>query len=237
MLEPPLADLKINYFSDASAKNTVPDSFGAVGDVVRDLNEGQKRKFGTQEIISAFPSILSGMIDSQRSWMDIVFGPARVSFWRQPSLTLTVPVFMARGSKNHGDLAKTSRTDLHAEPITNVVISTEGKKKWTLVHPMYSWWLRPTISPDGRAYFYSMLDPLVRSALDRVPRYEIITERNDILYVPAWFWHRVEYLPDETAVSVSLFEAAPIPMFKNNPLFFVTLVPNLVKEFLRIKKQ
>ena len=96
-------------------------------------------------------------------------------------LTLTVPVFMARGkssessaaSSSSSSLAKTTRTDLHCEPIGNVVVQLHGSKRWTLVHPDHSWMLKPTVSPDGRAYFFSNLDPLDPNALAHVPRYEV----------------------------------------------------------------
>ena len=49
--------------------------------------------------------------------------------------------------------------------------------------------------------------------------------------------HRVEYVPGSVAVSVSLFEVSLPDMVRNNPLFLVTLWPNLAKELLGIKTQ
>ena len=198
------------------------------------------------------------MVDAHAHWMDVAFGARRRRFWRRPSFFLTAPVFMARGhscSDSRSDscssgggsngsvgdedrLRFTSRTDLHCEPITNIVMQTEvrssdsegaylctgivyppfislsraplctgrqGRKRWVLVAPEQSRVLKPAVSPDGRAYFYSMLDPLDPSALALVPRYEVETEAGDVLYVPAWFW--CDPLPRAHALCCALTRA------------------------------
>ena len=157
-----------------------------------------------------------------------------ISLLPSPLLAVTVPVFMATGQPNKG-LKETTRTDLHCEPIANLVFQTQGEKVWTLVEPQHSQYLKPTLAPDGRAYFYSSLDPLSSTSLDHVPRYEVKTQAGDIMYVPTWTWHRVEYLPGITAISVSLFEFNTYEFMVNNPLFAVTLFPNIVKELLGFK--
>jgi len=157
----------------------VPDAFGPLGKVVRGvLFEGKKHKLGTQVIMNSFPQLLSRMIEAQKHWMGPVFGADRTESWRRaPSTLITVPVFLGKGSSstagNEDQLKSTSRTDLHCEPITNVVMQTEGSKRWTLVGPEHSKLLKPRVSPEGRAYFYSSLDPLDRRALHHVPRYEV----------------------------------------------------------------
>jgi len=133
-------------------------------------------------------------------------------------LLLTVPVFLSRGPAGQGSpaqqlntsLSGTTRTDLHCEPIGNVVLQLAGSKRWTLVSPEHAHLLRPTVSKDGRAYYNSMLDPLDRHALDHVPRYEVVTRAGDALWVPPWTWHRVEYLENITALSASLFHFRPV---------------------------
>ena len=45
----------------------------------------------------------------------------------------------------------------------------DREKRWTLVSPRYSKLLKPTVSPDGRAYFYSHVDPLDPNGLVHVP--------------------------------------------------------------------
>mmetsp|Transcript_16735 Transcript_16735/g.25131 ORF Transcript_16735/g.25131 Transcript_16735/m.25131 type:complete len:343 (-) Transcript_16735:25-1053(-) len=236
MLSPPLGELVIDYFRDAREHNTVPDAKGPLATVVRNILSGGVEKFGSQKIVRSNPNVIHRLVDQNIEWMRDVFGETRTRIWRALGVTVTSPVFMSRGSGT-GGLASTTRTDMHCEPIANLVVQTEGRKTWTLVEPQYSHLLRPTVSPDGRAYFYSSLDPVDPNALSGVPRYEVITEKGDILYVPTWTWHRVEYLPNITAVSLSVFEFVPYSFFRNNPLYAITLIPNLVKEVVGLKLQ
>jgi hypothetical protein len=242
MLSSPLGDIEIDYFSDARKDNTVPDSRGSLKSVVQKIVNGGVEKIGSQMIVETTPSILSQFVEENK-WLVQLFGSSRTSNWQNKAVTVTVPVFVSRGRAPSGksgagnSLAHTTRTDLHCEPISNVVLQTVGSKTWTLIEPRYAHLLKPTVAPDGRAYFYSRLDPLDPASLYHVPRYEIVTEKGDILYVPTWTWHRVEYLPDIVAVSLSVFEFLPMDFVWNNPLFAVTLIPNLIKEAVGLKMQ
>lgn len=254
LLTSPIADLEIDYFIDATIINTVPNSYDQVGKIITKIMNGGPEKIGTQMIIKHFPEIIVRFVD-QNPWLQKVFGENRIKQWKEISPVMTFPVFVSRGrstsstsstsssttsttSTSSNSITKTTtRTDLHCEPISNVVLQTVGKKKWTLVEPQYSHLLRPTISPDGRAYFYSALDPFDSHALDKVPHYEIITEEGDLLYVPTWTWHRIDYSPDITAVSISIFHFIPSDYLMRNPIFAMTLIPNLIKEALGIKEQ
>jgi hypothetical protein len=60
-----------------------------------------------------------------------VFGASRVQLWQELGVTVTVPVFVSRGvatdSEGEGGGSGVSiRTDLHCEPISNVVLQTVG---------------------------------------------------------------------------------------------------------------
>ena len=138
-----------------------------------------------------------------------------------------------QGGKQENTCMEISRTDLHCEPIGNVAVQLYGKKKWTLVDPSFSHLLRPTIAKDGRAYYFSSLDPKI--SLDHIPKYEIITEAGDALWVPPWYWHRVDYIDNGVSFAASLFHFRPYDFFLNNPLYSILVTPNLVKELLRFK--
>jgi hypothetical protein len=240
LLTPPLRDLEIDYFIDARKRNTVPDGRGLVGDIVSRMQKGGADKLGTQMILKAFPGIMEQFLDSN-PWLADIFGVQRVAAWRAMGTTVTSPVFASRGRGVNPTASQsldgTTRTDLHCEPISNLIGHTAGAKTWTLVEPKYSYLLRPTIAPDGRAYFYSSLDPFDPNALSHVPRYEVLAEKGDILYVPTWTWHRIQYLPDITAVSISIFEFVPSSFLRNNGMFAISLIPNLIKEVVGIKAQ
>lgn len=240
----PMSELTIDYFIDARRKNTVPDSRGKVGDIINKIIQGGPEKIGTQMIVEHFPDIVVQFVD-QNPWLRNIFGDQRVEEWRKLSSIVTFPIFISRGRENSitqklstiETSSGTTRTDLHCEPISNVVVQTVGSKKWTLVEPEYSYLLKPTISPDGRAYFYSSLDPFNPNSLKNIPHYEVITEEGDIIYVPTWTWHRVDYNPNIIAVSLSIFQFIATDFIHNNPLYAITLIPNLIKEAIGLKMQ
>ena len=68
-------------------------------------------------------------------------------------------------------------------------------------------------------------------------RYEIETIAGDVLWVPTWTWHRVDYLPGVSAVSASLFHVKMDQIASLNPLFAGLLMPNLAKELVGWKTQ
>ena len=143
---------------------------------------------------------------------------------------------------------------VHCEPIENAMVMLRGAKRATLVGPASSPLLRPTVSPDGRAYFVSnwpwhALDPTDAStdpstdapfASGRVPRTVVDVAAGDLLWIPTWTWHRVDYgggAGSTPALGASFFSFRPAPFVANNPLFAVVLLPNLFKELLGLKQQ
>ena len=73
------------------------------------------------------------------------------------------------------------RTDLHCEPIGNMMLQLGGRKRWTLVPPSESKLLRPTLSKDGRAYYQSSVPPTVEPeiSLAHVRRWVVETDVGD----------------------------------------------------------
>mmetsp|Transcript_26105 Transcript_26105/g.41319 ORF Transcript_26105/g.41319 Transcript_26105/m.41319 type:complete len:341 (-) Transcript_26105:61-1083(-) len=226
-LTPPIGDLVIDYFTDARRFNTVPDAKGPVGTVAKKILNGGHEKFGTEIIFRSFPHLVD---DLPLSLVDKIVGEGYI---RKENVgeTLTIPVFMA-----HGNAVNTTRTDLHCEPIANVVLHIHGSKKWTVIVPKHSNLLRPQISPDGRAYIFSKLSPTNKD-LERVERYEFIAKQGDLLFLPTWTWHRVDYIPGVTALTASLFHVRPRGLVFNNPLFAFVTLPNMLKEYIGLKMQ
>ena len=97
----------------------------------------------------------------------------------------------------------------------------------------------PTLSPDGRAYFVSSVDPTADPAesLAHVRRWVVETGPGDVLWVPTWTWHRVDYHDGETALSASLFHFRAGMAAANNALFTGLVVPNMIKEVVGWKTQ
>lgn len=223
----PLGEIEIDYFTDARRQNTVPDGYARLKSVVQNITKGGTQKFGTEMVFRQHPELITEFpLDA----MEKIVGKGHLD----PSLvgsTLTVPVFMG-----HGHEANTTRTDLHCEPIENLVLQLRGRKKWMLLPPSQSKYLRPRIGPDGRAYVFSTLTP-DNPQIRRLQRYELETRSGDLLFVPTWTWHRVDYIPGETAFSASFFHVKFANMACNNPWFAASSVPNMIKELVGLKMQ
>jgi hypothetical protein len=83
----------------------------------------------------------------------------------------------------HRRRAAQAYTALHCEPIGNVAVQLSGRKKWLLVQPEYSFLIRPSTSPDGRAFFASWSRD--DDYMDRgIPTYTAITQAGDAIWVP-----------------------------------------------------
>lgn len=104
-----------------------------------------------------------------------------------------------------------------------------------------SYRLRPSLAPDGRAFFCTRrahgaggVDALAAAG---ATHYEVEQRPGDVLWVPTWTWHRVDYLPNVTALSVSLFHLRAEQLAAAQPLLTAAMVPSLFKELVGWKTQ
>jgi len=67
--------------------------------------------------------------------------------------------------------------------------------------------------------------------------YVVEQSAGDVLWVPTWCWHRVDYQAGVTALSVSLFHLRIGQLLGDNRLFAAGLLPNLLKELVGWKTQ
>lgn len=238
----PFGDMDIQYFSDSRNVGALkPNSIASLREIIQNVTQDVNStiKIGTQKPIETYPFLIETIApnDIVTAFFGKRFQPDDVKPYLGvlPPLT-TVPIFLARGLQIP-DNQKNVRTDLHCEPIGNIAIQLEGSKKWTLVHPKYSRLLQPTISKHGRAFFYSKLNPINNHYLHDIPHYEIITNNGDGLWIPPWTWHRVDYIPETVSLAASLFHFRPWEFVVNNPLFAISIVPNLFKELFGWKTE
>ena len=110
--------------------------------------------------------------------------------------------------------------------LANVVIILQGSQNWTLIDPVAARALRPSPAHDFRAYFTANVDPASRTWRERVVghTYHTMLHEGDILFVPAWWWTRVDYVPEVTSMSVSINHFRPgqlLPMQWDIDHFFV----------------
>lgn len=225
-----LGQLVVDYFSNASVEDgLVPDARAPLAEVVGRIVAGGPEKLGTEMIFRTFPHLLADLRMAER--VAPLLGGASHIDARRLGTTLTVPVFMATGAPH-------ARTDLHCEPIGNLMLQLGGWKRWVLVPPDQSRYLRPTLSKDGRAYFMSSqptADP--DTTLAHVERWHVDTQPGDALWVPPWTWHRVDYVDGVTALAASLFHFRVEQAVSHNALYMTLAVPNIVKELIGWKTQ
>ena len=224
---PGRGDQMIDYFSDARRALLVPDARGALRDVLASISAGGPQKIGSEMIFRAEPAAVDELAGHA---LTAKLG-ARYFSRAMLGTVLTMPVFAARGLPG-----ETTRTDLHCEPIANAVLQLEGSKAWTLLSPEHSGLVRPQVSPDGRAYFHARLGHAAPE-LAALPVQRVVTHPGDVIFVPTWTWHRVDYVASVMSVTVSLFHFRPVDFARNHPLYAALIVPNLVKEALGLKKQ
>ena len=237
LLHEPLA---IPYFSDARLKNALaPDRTGRIQDIVRNISQhGAPHKIGSQLLVQTYPELIREIApqDVVRELFGDHFQPDMVTGsgpFRIFPATTTVPVFVAQSHGHKPNTKSLPFTGLHCEPIGNVAVQLSGQKQWTLVSPEYSLQIRPSLAPDGRAFFASHADNP-----HRVPFYKAVTKAGDAMWVPTWTWHRVDYAPSkEIAIGGSLFHFRPRDFVANNPLFAVMIVPALVLELIGYNTQ
>ncbi|HJZ96480.1 MAG TPA: cupin-like domain-containing protein [Candidatus Solibacter sp.] len=92
----------------------------------------------------------------------------------------------------------------HCAGIVNLFYQLEGCKRWTLVHPEYTFLLYPYLS-RGNWYQTSIVGvpgtdrdyadvPLFRYC----PRFTVDLEKGDVLLVPSWWYHAVENVTERS---------------------------------------
>jgi hypothetical protein len=246
-------ELEIPYFTDARVKGALtPDHKGRLCDVLRNITQGAPHKIATQYLIQRYPELIQEVAPAEivESLFGDYFDPHRVvgsgPFHWFPAIT-TVPLFVAGSSSsptiestsdNQQEQQDTPFTGLHCEPIGNVAVQLSGQKQWTLVSPEYTKRLRPSLAPDGRAFFASNIDLHELTSSAQVPIYSTMTKAGDAIWVPTWTWHRVDYVPSpEIAIGGSLFHFRSLDFARNHPLFAILIIPALLLEVIGYKTQ
>ena len=229
---PPISSLQVPFYSDSSKGALSPDQIGAVDDIVRAILSGGPQKLATELVVRAHPELLDAL--------EIVpplarlLGATPFEKWRIGK-TLSVPIFMGTGSAD-----RAVRTDLHSEPIGSATLQLVGSKRWTLVTGSQSRRLRPSIAADGRAFLRTRRahgpDGLQAIAESGADHFEVEQHVGDMLWVPTWTWHRVDYVPNVTALSLSLFHLRAEQLMKH-PLLTAAVLPALLKELVAWKTQ
>jgi len=251
-----------NYFSDATKSGynaLVPDVVNqtSLSQFVQGILSGEtpNAKIGTQVIIEQIPELKDEIIPSSlakslfnwNTYLEDI--KERIKKWTGEWIEKILPpmsyfpVFIASNHQSDDDEVGTHpRTDLHMEPIGNIASQLHGTRQWILVPTKWSALLWPTVSKH-RGYFYANIDPSqLTERLSHVPVvYNCTTGRGDILWIPPWMWHRVDYnsnddeaetAEDKLSIGASVFHFFPTLFVKTNPLFSWLILPLLIQEIL-----
>lgn len=113
-------------------------------------------------------------------------------------------------------------SSLHCAVAGNFFFNIHGKKKWILIDPKYSRYLKST--PSKSFEFVISGDDMENPSeiLRRIPKYEVILEPGDVLYNPPWWWHYVHNETDFTIGCAVRDHTVYRQSFKNN-LFYMLM--------------
>jgi len=107
----------------------------------------------------------------------------------------------------------------HCEESPNWYLAVSGSKRWSLIESEYSWLLYPAARGDGMRRFAEFAadpeggprDPSAYPLAAYAPRYELDLHPGDVLFFPAWMWHKTINLDDE-GLGVTCRYTAPTAM-------------------------
>jgi Cupin-like domain len=93
----------------------------------------------------------------------------------------------------------------HCEEGPNWYMAVSGSKRWTLIESEYSWLLYPAAIGNGMRRFAEFRadeqgEPSDRETyplVEYAPRYEFELHPGDVLFFPAWMWHKTINLNEE----------------------------------------
>ena len=309
---PPVGELLVPYYSDASGGALRPDAVGTVARVVAAIEAGGPQKLGTELVFRRHPELLTELgltAPLARLWKEFTAarhapvpylppaacedpclsvhthgsrrassadrpssrgGSARPSrcrsSWARARATArrtcaptstqspsagpsTRPPTTRRHPRTYNILVRpcVPCAPLHPLPSPlprstgSATLQLGGRKKWTLIPGDQSYRLRPSLAPDGRAFFCTRrahgAAGVATLAAAGATHYEVEQRPGDVLWVPTWTWHRVDYLPNVTALSVSLFHVRAEQLAAAQPLLTAAMVPALLKELVGWKTQ
>lgn len=89
------------------------------------------------------------------------------------------------------DTSKGHITGIHNEMNSTINFQIEGTKEWTLVDPYYSDYFVPFTTKSSQNQYISLIYGWGRLPQRfKIPHYKVTIEKNDMLFVPSWWWHQ-----------------------------------------------
>eukprot|EP01038_Epipyxis_sp_PR26KG_P009011 gene9011-12153_t len=140
-------------------------------------------------------------------WNDMVKNDldlARIGkvFEDQARSTVLTQMFLGGGAPSKSaegvvqdDIPPTIGTGWHGDVCNNFVVQVTGVKKWIMVDPKYSAYMRPTMKA-GKAAIVGAHLSFQEETLPYIPHHEFFIHPGDFLYNPEWYWHSIQNLPE-----------------------------------------
>lgn len=121
-------------------------------------------------------------------------------------------------------------TAIHNEIELTLNVQIEGKKLWVLIDTIDTDYVFPIKSSNVINYYslFSGNKELYEKFHKKIPRYEVILEKDQFLFVPAWYYHAISTL--ENSVSLSMRYA--IPVYSFNEFYLPKNAFNYLVEFV-----
>lgn len=85
-------------------------------------------------------------------------------------------------------------TGWHGDVCNNFVVQISGVKKWIMVDPKYSKYMRPTMR-NGKTAIVGGHLTIEEETMPHFPHHEFLLNPGDFLYNPEWYWHSIQNLP------------------------------------------
>lgn len=140
---------------------------------------------------------------------------------------------------------KGTKTTVHCAGNENIFVHMRGSKRWFLwdqrAYPM----LDPGVNRGpAKASEYDPFNINPEEGFSKIPRYEVLCEEGDIIYIPSYLWHFVYnetptigvgirwLLPKRTIANCPLF--AYLELFNTTPSVFKTLNLSKGQDFNKI---
>jgi len=79
----------------------------------------------------------------------------------------------------------------HCDICNNFVVQIAGVKRWIMVDPIYSIYMRPTMI-RGKTAIAGGHGSISSETLPHIPHYSVDLYPGDFLYNPEWYWHTIE---------------------------------------------
>ena len=114
--------------------------------------------------------------------------------------------------------------DYHIEPGPFMFAQIKGTKIWNLIEPEYSHLMRPITHG-----LYGLSHGFDTKHFNLIPKYKIVLEEGDIIFLPSWIWHEVYVKKEGLVLSLGLRMFDFNSNMKSHPYFTVNCLFHVIK--------